>query len=111
MVNIVTRHHSCHMNGPNYPAFNVIFLCDTGLPNTYICKEAMRVLLGDSANDVIPETLLVQLVDFPFSIEAHLSPNPSHYADVNILGMDALSQLKTITIYGKNLSFELATME
>jgi hypothetical protein len=51
----------------------------------------------------------VQLADFPFLVQAHLSTQPSHYQDVNVLGMDALRELK-VTIYGKNLSFKMEYM-
>jgi hypothetical protein len=71
VVNIVTRRRSrrCEEE-PNYPSFNWFFLCDTGSPYTFICYEAMRVLLGARANDVIPRTLVVQLANFP-AVEAH----------------------------------------
>ena len=110
MINVVTRRRSRRGEGGlEYPSFNVIFLCDTGSPNTFISEEAMRVLLGKHANDVVPDTLLVQMADFP-AVEAHISPKPSHYEDVNVIGMDLLTQLKT-TIFGKDLEFELAQME
>jgi len=110
MVNVVTCRRSCRVDGPKYPAFNVIFLCGTGSPSTHICAEAMAVLLGKSHSDSLPTTLAVQMADFPFTVEAHLSPSTSHYHDVDVLGMDVLTQLKT-TIYGKYLSFELSIME
>ena len=110
MVNVVTRRRSRRIDGPKYPAFNVTFLCDTGSPSTHICAEAMTVLLGKSTEDALPNTLAVQLADFPFTVEAHLSPNPSHYQEVNVMGMDVLAQLET-TMYGKNLSFKMSTME
>jgi hypothetical protein len=46
LVNIVTRRRSRRMDGPTYPAFNVIFLCHTASPSSFICAEAMAVLLG-----------------------------------------------------------------
>ena len=110
LVNVVTRRRSRRIDGPKYPAFNVTFLCGTGSPSTHICAEAMTVLLGTSKNDVLPNTVAVQLADFPFTVEAHLSPNPSHYRDVNVIGMDVLTQLET-TMYGKNLSFKMSVME
>ena len=110
MVNVVTRHRSRRGDrGPDYQSANIIFLCDTGSPNTFICEEAMRVLLGKKACDVIPETLFVQMADFP-AVEAHLSPNPSHFVDVNVIGMDLLSQLQ-LTVFGKDLEFELKNMD
>ena len=41
MVNVATRHFSHRPNGPNYPAFHVIFVCDTGSPCTFLCAEAI----------------------------------------------------------------------
>ena len=110
MVNVATRRRSRRGDkGPEYPSANIIFLCDTGSPNTFICEEGVRVLLGKRACDVIPENLFVQMVDFP-AAEAHLSPNPSHYVDVNVIGMDLLSQLQ-LTVFGKDLEFELKNMD
>lgn len=110
MVNVVTRRRSRRgERGPEYPSVNVIFLCDTGSPNTFICEEAMRVLLGENARDIIPDTLLVQMADFP-AVEANVSPNPSHYSDANVIGMDLLSHLQ-MTVFGKDLEFELTNME
>jgi hypothetical protein len=106
LVNVVTRRRSRRVGGPKYPSFNVVFLCDTGSPSTFICAEAMTVLLEKQNQDAIPETLTVQLADFPFAVEAHVSPFASHYSDVNVIGMDVLTQLKT-TIHGKSLSFTL----
>lgn len=110
MVNIETRRRSRRVNGPKYDVYNVTFLCDSGSPNTFICAEAMGVLLGRSSEDALPDTLAIQLADFPFIVEAHLSTKPSHYEDVNVIGMDVLRQLK-VTIYGKNLSFEMEHMD
>jgi hypothetical protein len=69
----------------------------------------MRVLLGENARDIIPDTLLVQMADFP-AVEANVSPNPSHYSDANVIGMDLLSHLQ-MTVFGKDLEFELTNME
>ena len=111
MVNIETRRRSRRVNaGPEYDAYNVTFLCNSGSPNTFICAEAMSVLLGRSSEDALPDTLAVQFADFPFIVEAHLSTKPSHFEDVNVIGMDVLRQLK-VTIYGKNLSFEMDHMD
>jgi hypothetical protein len=43
-------------------------------------------------------------------VEAHVSPNPSHYVDVNVIRMDLLSQLQT-TIFGKDFEFEVTNIE
>jgi hypothetical protein len=89
MVNVVTRRRSRRGGGTEYPQFNVFFLCDTGTPNTFICEEAMKVLLGGRAcdGDVLPDTLFVQMSDFP-AVEAHLSPKGSRFEDVNMIGTD-----------------------
>ena len=55
----------------------------------------MKVLLGRSKEDTLPDTL-----DFLFSDEAHVSMKPSHYEDVNVIGMVVLTPLKA-TIFGK----------
>ena len=109
MLNIVTRRVSRRDIDPEYPAFNVIFVCDTGSPSTFLCAEAMRVLLGPSGSDFLPQLLPVQLADFPLPVKAHLSPSTSHFHDANVIGMDVLAQVKT-TVSGKNFSFEISTM-
>lgn len=108
MVNVVTRRRS-RRSGTVYKNYNVFFLCCTGSPNTFICEEAMKVLLGKNADDVVPEILLVQMANLP-AVWAHLSPKGGRFHDVNVIGMDILSQLKT-TILGKDLKFVLENME
>ena len=110
MVNVVTRRMSRReSSGSDYPSYNIIFLCDTGSPNTFICEEAMLALMKENSKNVAPPSMLVKMADFP-AVEAHRSPNPSHYSDVNVIGMDLLCQLQT-TIFGKDLEFQLAHME
>jgi hypothetical protein len=95
--------------GPDYPSYNIIFLCDTGSPNTFICEEAMLTLMKGNSENVAPQSLFVKMADFP-AVEAHRSPNPSHYTDVNVIGVDLSCQLQT-TIFGRDLEFQLAHME
>jgi len=110
MVNVVTRRRSHRgATGPDYQSYNIIFLCDTGCPNTFICEEGMLALLGTSAEQNAPTTMFVQMANFPV-VEAHLSPKDGKFYDVNVSGMDLFCQLKT-TIFGKQLEFELASME
>jgi hypothetical protein len=110
-VNVVTRRRSRRGGRTDYPQINVIFLCDTGTPNTFICEEAMKVMLGGRTcdGDVLQDTLFVQMSDFP-AVEAQLSPKGSRFDDVNVIGMDLMSHLKT-TILGKDLEFKLENME
>ncbi|KAG7351508.1 hypothetical protein IV203_010868 [Nitzschia inconspicua] len=79
-----------------YPRFNVIFLCDTGAPNTYLCEETLNTMLGNPEHT--PSSMRIHLANFP-AVEAHLSPPNGHYTDVNVIGMDLLSKIQT-TIYG-----------
>jgi hypothetical protein len=56
IVNIETRRRRRRVNGPKNDAYNVTFVCDSGSPNTFICAEAMSVLLGRSSEDALPDT-------------------------------------------------------
>jgi hypothetical protein len=44
----LTINFSCRKCGETsvYPFLNVIFLVDTGSPNSYLCTEAMQAILG-----------------------------------------------------------------
>lgn len=109
MINVVTRRRSRRgSKGPEYPSYNVIFLCDTGSPNTFICEEGMLTLLGKSFEPIAPQSMFVQMANFPM-VEAHMSPKEGKFHDVNVIGMDLLGHLKT-TILGERLEFELASM-
>jgi hypothetical protein len=81
MVNVVTRRRSHRgSKGPAYPSYNVIFLCDTGSPNTFICEEGMLTLLGKSFEPIAPQTMFVQMANFPM-VEAHMSPKEGKFHD------------------------------
>ena len=58
--------------------------------------------------DIIPSSIHVHLASFP-AVEAHLSPKMGHYADVNVIGMDLMSRIKT-TVYVSDREFELDLM-
>jgi hypothetical protein len=107
MVNVATKRRS--LGDVIYPAINVIFLIDTGVPYTYICEEAMKVLLGPCSGNNIPQQMYVELADFPFVVEAYISPLTSHFRDVNVIGMDVLCQIKTNI--GGCSSFTLSTVQ
>jgi hypothetical protein len=81
MVNFSCRRCSL---GKIYPWLNIIFLCDTGAPNSYLSEHAMSALIGSADN--IPEVLRVDTGTLlhPF----HLSIPGSHFSEVNVLGMD-----------------------
>jgi hypothetical protein len=81
MVNLVCRRQT----KSNSPTRNIIFLIDTGSPVTYLCQEAMESLIGKDSN--LPQTLFVK-IHSEKAIQTHISPKDSHFADVNVLGMD-----------------------
>jgi hypothetical protein len=83
MVNLACRHRT----KSDSPTRNIIFLVDTGSPVTYLCQEAMESLIGKDSN--LPETLFVE-IHTDEAIQTHISPKDSHFADVNVLGMDFL---------------------
>jgi hypothetical protein len=86
MVNLVCRRETTS----NSPARNIIFLIDTGSPFTYLCENAMETLIA-KPNANIPQTLKVN-IHSEKALITHISPKTSHFADVNVLGMDFLRQ-------------------
>ena len=82
---------SCRKFGETrvYPFLNVIFLVDTGSPNSYLCTEAMKAILGKG--DEMPNVLTVD-INQQNSFDFYLSPIDKHYKDVNVLGMDFLAR-------------------
>jgi hypothetical protein len=81
MVSLVCRRRT----EKDVPSVNIIFLIKTGSPVTYLCHEAMEALIGKDSH--VPPSLSVN-IHSENQIEAHLSPQGSHFADVNVLGMD-----------------------
>ena len=95
---------SCRREGNNSKPINIIFLIDTGSPNTFLSVKAMEALVGKpgcgSTMDVMIHSDNV--------ITCHLSPHDKHFADVNVLGMDFLSEnLLSLSMNYKHKSFQL----
>ncbi|KAJ3025494.1 UNVERIFIED_CONTAM: hypothetical protein HDU68_007089 [Siphonaria sp. JEL0065] len=91
MVSLVCRRQTTKQA----PAVNIIFLIDTGSPVTYLCHEAMEALIGKDSH--LPQALYVEIHNEK-AIEAHLSPKGSHFADVNVLGMDFLADNRVFPV-------------
>ncbi len=83
MVNLICRKAS---SKKTHRMLNIIFLCDTGMPISYLSEQAMSALIGNS--DHIPKVLRVSLGTPHHDFQ--LSPRASHFAEVNVLGMDFL---------------------
>lgn len=66
-------------------SLNIIFLLVTGSPVTYLSQEAMESLIGNESK--LPETLFVK-IHTEKAIQTYISPKNSHFAEVNVLGMD-----------------------
>ena len=81
MISLVCRRQTTK----EAPARNIIFLIDTGSPSTYLCQEAMEALIGKDSH--LPQSLWVR-IHSEKAILSHISPKGSHFADVNVLGMD-----------------------
>ncbi|OAJ44153.1 hypothetical protein BDEG_27419 [Batrachochytrium dendrobatidis JEL423] len=79
MVPLVCRRRTTK----DVPSVNIIFLIDTGSPVTYLCHEAMEVLIGKDSH--LPQSLYVK-IHSEEAIEAHLSPKGSHFADSVLSG-------------------------
>lgn len=91
MVPLVCRRRTTK----DVPSINIIFLIDTGSPVTYLCREAMESLIGKDSH--LPQALYVE-IHSEKAIEVHLSPKGSHFADVNVLGMDFLAKNRVFPI-------------
>jgi hypothetical protein len=61
---------------------DIIFLCDTGMLYSYSSEMAMSALIG--SNDYVPNVLALGMSHYNFQ----LSPRDSHFAELNVLGMD-----------------------
>ncbi|CAG8684494.1 27737_t:CDS:1, partial [Dentiscutata erythropus] len=64
---------------------NVHFLIDTGSPRTYVCGEVYDSFKITVNNSTVPRVLINSKPIF-----AHLSPNESHFTDINVLGSEYL---------------------
>ena len=79
---------SCRREGKNSKAINIIFLIDTGSPNTFLSDKAMEALVGKPGCNI--GTMMGVRIHTKKVIECHLSPHDKHFADVNVLGADFL---------------------
>ena len=108
MINFSCRKHS---KARVYPFINVIFLVDTGSPNSYLCTEAMLAILGKDRKVELPHVLTVDINQNQF-FDFYLSPPDKHYKDVNVLGMDVLAREKlSIMLYTDGPRFQLRVLE
>jgi len=80
---------SCRREGNNSKSINIIFLIDTGSPNTFLSDKAMEALVGKPGCN-IGSTMDVMIHSKKVTT-CHLSPHDKHFSDVNVLGMDFLS--------------------
>jgi len=92
----------CSVKIKNISKF-IIFLIDTGSPQTYICEFA----LNSYGFDIIPDTLNCFINDVKFNIK--LSPRSGHFNDVNLIGGDFLKYIdaKLNVDYEKNNLFKI----
>ena len=81
---------SCCKEGNNSNAINIIFLIDTGAPNTFLSDKAMEAMAGKPGCDV--GTIMGVMIHTNRVIECHLSSHDKHFADANVLGADFLVQ-------------------
>jgi hypothetical protein len=101
MVNLVCRRH-----GKTATPLNVIFLIDTGSPVSYLSAKAMESLIGNAGSSIVNQ--LPVMIHSENVIACHLSPRDKHFADVNVLGMDFLSDnLLSLSMNYKAKTFEL----
>ena len=79
---------SCRKQGKNSKAINIIFLIDTGSPNTFLSEKAMEALVGKPGCNI--GSIMDVGIQSLKNIECHLSPHDKHFVDVNVLGADFL---------------------
>ena len=97
---------SCRRDGNNSKPINIIFLIDTGSPNTFLSDKAMEALVGKPGCNIGP-TMDV-MIHSDAIITCHLSPHDKHFSDVNVLGMDFFSEnLLSLSMDYKHKSFRL----
>lgn len=81
---------------------NIIFLIDTGAPFTYLCKEALQSL-GIVVDNINSSTSINMSVS-GYKMLVFMSPEDSHFNDINLLGSDFLALSNSILTanYGNN---------
>lgn len=83
---------ACRKEGSDSQPINVIFAIVTGSPVSYLSAEAMEALAGKPGCKV--GRIIDVMIHSDTVIECHLSPHDKHFASVNVLGMDFLSENK-----------------
>ena len=97
---------SCCREKKNSKPINIIFLLDTGSPNTFLCEKAMETLVGNPGCNI--GTTMTVMIHSDTVITCHLSPQNKHFSDVNVLGMDFLSKnLLSLSMNYKKETFQL----
>lgn len=59
------------------------------MANTLLSPEAMESLIPEGCD--LPQSLSVSLNTGKRVVECHVSPRDSHFHDINVLGMHAMS--------------------
>lgn len=97
---------SCCTKRNNSKAINIIFLVDTGSPNTFLSDKAMEALVGKPGCNI--GTTMTVMIHSKRVTNCHVSPHDKHFADVNVLGMDFLSKnLLSLSMDYDSESFQL----
>jgi hypothetical protein len=99
---------SCCREKKDSKPINIIFLIDTSSPNSFLSEKAMEALVGNPGCNI--GMTMPAMIHSDTVITCHLSPRDKHFSDVNVLGMDFLSEnsLSLIMDY-KHKSFQLTT--
>ncbi len=97
---------SCRRKKDDSKPINIIFLINTGSPNTFLCEKAMQALVGKPGCNI--SEIMTVMIHSDTVITCHLSPHDKHFADVNVLGMDFLSKnLLSLSMDYDGESFQL----
>ena len=84
--------------------YNVIFLCDTASPFSFLSEQAMSKLSG--GDNILPH-MIADIGDITLGF--YLAQPTSHFAGVNVLGMDFLLRTDASILINKaSNSFELS---
>lgn len=83
------------------PFRNIIFVCHSGSPHSYLCQEAMDALLGGSGGTV-RQGMKVEFAN-GFKFDFFLSSATGHFSDVNVIGGDILGQAIELSNGPRNL--------
>lgn len=85
MINLACQYQK--QEGKDPPALNITFIIDSTSPNTYLSKHAIEALCPKLAG--LEDVVFVR-IQTKVPIQCTVSPMNSHFANVNILGMDFL---------------------